>query len=286
MALFYVGINKNQTELGLELRPYQVPGGDNDDKSVTLKELGDKAIALGLVSYHRPGGTTQLVKRFIVAGIPVITRTRLKKEDDIGHFRIIKGYDDASGEFIQDDSLQGKNLRYSYADFSALWQTFGYEYLIISRPEKIAEILAILGDQADETVAWRHAADQARNVLKTNPSDMYTGLNLSVALYHIGDFSGSVAEFEKVESRLPFRTLWYQIEPMLSYYELKHDARVFDITDRILSNQNRAYSELYLLRGRVYQRQGNTEKAREEFAKAVLYNTSLGEAREALSSLR
>src|SRR3989304_4636966 len=39
MTLSYFGINESQQKLGNELRPYQNPQGDNDDKSVTLDEL-------------------------------------------------------------------------------------------------------------------------------------------------------------------------------------------------------------------------------------------------------
>jgi hypothetical protein len=39
MLLSYYGINISQDQLGNELRPYQNPQGDNDDKSVTVAEL-------------------------------------------------------------------------------------------------------------------------------------------------------------------------------------------------------------------------------------------------------
>src|SRR5262245_47568895 len=48
MALSYMGVVKTQAELGQILRPYQVPGGDNDDKSVTLQEVARQAETYGL----------------------------------------------------------------------------------------------------------------------------------------------------------------------------------------------------------------------------------------------
>src|SRR3989344_2491877 len=53
MALSYYGINVSQEVLGQALRPYQVPGGNNDDKSVTLEELAEKSKEYNLVPYHR-----------------------------------------------------------------------------------------------------------------------------------------------------------------------------------------------------------------------------------------
>src|SRR3972149_10206152 len=109
MALRFYGINVTQAELGQSLRPYQIPGGDNDDKSVTLEELAEKSKEYGLIPYHRPMGNPDLVRQFIANDIPVIARTWTKPSEDIGHYRVLKGYDDAARIFIQDDSLQNKN---------------------------------------------------------------------------------------------------------------------------------------------------------------------------------
>ena len=121
MALSYYGVRESQQDLGRDLRPYQNPQGNNDDKSVTLAELAEKALEYDLVPLHRPNGTVELIKQFIAYDIPIITRTLLKEDDDVGHYRVVKGYDDAAGEIIQDDSMQGRHLRYSYSQFRKLW---------------------------------------------------------------------------------------------------------------------------------------------------------------------
>lgn len=283
MALSYFGINKSQKELGDDLRPYQIPGGDNDDKSVTLEELAQKAEELGLTPFHRPNGNPEIIKLFIAYDIPVIARTWTKANEDIGHYRVIKGYD--STGFIQDDSLQGKDLHYSYSDFDLIWKKFNYEYLALVPENKLDIAKAILSDDVNFQKAWTRAAENAKKELEVNQNDIYARFNLSVALYNIGDFKNSVVEFEKIETSLPFRTLWYQIEPIVAYYELGDYARVFSITDKILANQNRAFSELYIIRGNIYLNQGNTNQAREEFEKAVFYNTNLKEAKDALLRL-
>jgi hypothetical protein len=285
MALSYYGVSKTQEELGQALRPYQVKNGDNDDKSTTLDELAGKAIELGLLAYHRPNGNTDILKRFIANGMPVITVTWLKPDDDIGHYRLIRGYDDTQKVFIQDDSFQGKNLTYTYESFDVIWQKFNYEYLVLVPPSKQALAEDILGKDLNEKIAWMHAVELSRVQLEQNPSDVYARFNLSVALYYTGDYQASADEFEKVQNKLASRTLWYQIEPILSYYELGNYEKVFSISDSILNNHNRAFSELYLLRGRIYQKQGKKDQAREEYEKAVFYNKSLKEANAALHSL-
>ena len=285
MALRFYGIQVNQEELGNDLRPYQVPGGDNDDKSVTLEELAKKSKEFGFIPYHRPMGNPEIIKNLIANDMPVIARTWLTPGEDIGHYRVIKGYDENLGTYIQDDSLQNKNLSYIYEDFNQIWKKFNYEFLVLVHIEKQELVERILGENANEKTAWENAAENSLTQLSTNPDDIDARFNLSVAYYNIGEFQKSVEEFEKVENLLSFRTLWYQIEPIEAYYELGNHDRVFEITDRILNNQNQAFSELYILRGKIYQSLGQTDLARQEFEKAILYNQNLKEARGQLNSL-
>ena len=285
MALSYYGINKSQQELGNEIRPYQVANGDNDDKSVTLEELAEKSKEFNLVPFHRPNGNIDLIKKFIASDIPIITRTWTKTNEDIGHYRIVKGYTDTTGEIIQDDSLQGKNLRYKYQDFNELWGKFNFEYLVLIPQEKIKLAEQILGEDKDPIVAWRKTVTLVEEKVRTDPNDIYAKFNLSVAYYNIGEYQKAVSEFEQVENALPFRTLWYQIEPIKAYYELGNYDRVLAITDRILNNYNRAFSELYLIRGNIYLKQGVREAARQEFEKALLYNVNLEAAKDSLAGV-
>ncbi len=286
MLLSYYDVQISQAELGAKLRPYQVSGGDNDDKSVILSELAREAQTRGFTAYHRPSGNTERVKQFIAHDMPVLMRTWLKPGEDIGHYRLIRGYDDRTSEFIQDDSLQGKDLRYSYDSLLSLWQAFSYEYVVIVPPDKETIARTIMGDDIDENVAWKRAKERIQKELTEDPGNMYGLFNMSVVLFHLGDYKQSVSYFEQVENRLPFRMLWYQIEPIESYFHLKQYDRVLTLTDKILNNQNRAFSELYYLRGLLYKDEGKIEDARYEFENAIRYNVNFEPAKAQLNTLR
>ncbi|MDQ5950961.1 MAG: hypothetical protein QG639_238, partial [Patescibacteria group bacterium] len=129
MQLSYFDKDVSQKTLGDILRPYQHPTGDNDDKSVTLSELADQASNYGLHSVHRPNGSIEKLAQLIALDLPVVIRTWLKEGEDIGHYRVIRGYDLNTGTLVQDDSLQGKNLTYTFEEMESLWQPFNYEYL-------------------------------------------------------------------------------------------------------------------------------------------------------------
>jgi len=274
MALSYYGIGATQLQLGSELRPFQNPQGNNDDKSVTLAELAGRGQEYGFIAYHRPAGDSEMVKLFIAYDILVITRTWLKPGEDIGHYRVIKGYDQTTGEFIQDDSLQGKDLRYSYQRYNELWEAFNYEFLVFVPEDKKAIAEAILGDKLDPQNAWQLALTQADTQLQTNPNNIYAGFNRSVALYHLGRDQESIAAYEQVANKLPSRMLWYQIEPLLAYYQLGDTDRVMSMSQQILTNQNRAFSELQYLRGMIFRKNNQETQAQEAFSAAQRYNTT------------
>lgn len=285
MALSYYGINESQEILGDILRPYQRSNGDNDDKSVTLEELAQQSRAYDFIPIHRPNGNPELVKRFLTYDIPVITRTWLKMDDDIGHYRIIKGFDDRSDEFIQDDSLQGKDIRYKYDAFNALWKKYNYEYLVLIPKEQQHIIELILGKDIDERTAWDRTIQTLTNELERNPYNKDTRFNLSVAYFHTGQYQQSIEQFEKVEHILPSKTLWYQIEPIEAYYQIGDYEKVLTITDSILNNNNRAFSELYYLRGLVFENQSKKTQAIKEYKNALFYNKHFSKALEKINSL-
>ncbi|MBN1168429.1 C39 family peptidase [Candidatus Woesebacteria bacterium] len=285
MALSFYCINVSQKALGDELRPYQIPNGDNDDKSVTLAELAEKSKDFGFIPFHRPVGTIEIVKKFVANNIPVITRTLTKTNEDIGHFRVVYGYNDKRGYLIQNDSLQGKGLKYDYDEFLQLWKPYGFEYLVLVKPGQEKLVGSIIGENIDEMIAWQNAVEYLKKEAVKNPEDKYLQFSLSVAYYEIGDCQKSIEIFEKVESKLPFRTLWYQIEPLLAYQKLGRYVELLPRIENILNNGNRAFSEFYQIRGEIYLKQGRIEAARQEFEKAIYYNKNFQPAQLSLEHL-
>ncbi|MFA6094413.1 MAG: peptidoglycan bridge formation glycyltransferase FemA/FemB family protein [Candidatus Paceibacterota bacterium] len=285
MALSYYGILDSQEKIAQDLRPHNNSTGDNDDKSTPPQELADYVKQYGLIPYFRPHGNVDVLKQFLAKDIPVVVRTLLYEDKDYAHYRVIKGYDDVKQEFIQDDSLEGKNLAYSYEDFLLLWKPFNYAYLVFATAENQKEIEEILGEDVQISTAWMNARFDAEKTLSLSPSDVQARFNLAVALYYLGDHAASAIEFEKVEQRLSAHMLWYQIEPIENYFMLKNYEKVFSLSDSILNNNNRAFSELYILRGKSYLNLGRKDMAKGEFKKAVYFNTNSEAARDALNSV-
>lgn len=284
MSMF--GTNVSQEELADKMRPFHNPLGGVDDKSIFAEEFVTYAKQYGFEALNRPNGDIELLKKLLANDVPIVVRTWLHPNEDIGHFRIVRGYDDARRVIIQDDSYEGPNLEYDYDTFLSMWKPFNYGYILVYPQDKKEVVEAILAEEMDEKTAWKNALERAQDELKTNPSDSYALFNSATAEYYLGNVDKAISYYEKAVSGLPSRMLWYQLEPIYAYQQNGQYDIVFTLTDRILNNGNLAYSELYLIRGEIYKAQGNISQARSEFEKAVYYNTSLQKAQDALSSLQ
>jgi len=71
---------------------------------------------------YRSPPSRDSIRCLLANGIPVIANQRLELGSDIGHYRVIRGYDDVSREFISDDPLQskGSEFRIAYDIFTRL----------------------------------------------------------------------------------------------------------------------------------------------------------------------
>ncbi len=285
MDLSFYGIHESQQALADILRPDNNTTGKNDDKSTPPDEIAAQAETYGLVAYFRPNGNIALLQRLVAAGFPVMTRTLLNTSEDYAHYRVIKGYDTAAGTVIDEDGIQGEKVAFSYHDFLTLWKPFNYEYIVFASPAQQTKLESILGADANAPTAWAAAAQTATQALTVDPNDVAAEFDLSVADYYTGDYASSVQMFEKTGSALSEHALWYQIEPIESYYERGDYSKVFSLAQGIISNGNPIYPELYVIEGESYLKEGNTAAAKSAFETALQYNKNLKSASDALASM-
>ena len=101
MYLSFFGQKVTQEEVAVALKP------NPDDKNVGLEEMAGYAHGRGLTATVRVDGDEHRLRRLIHAGIPVLIETwhETKPNDGMGHYRLLIGYDDATGEWIAHDSF-------------------------------------------------------------------------------------------------------------------------------------------------------------------------------------
>ena len=281
------GIQDTQEKIKEATRPWNNAKGDNDDKSVNLFELAEYASSTyGLLTYVRPNGSIEILKKFVANDIPVLTRTLMYPKDDIVHYRVIQGYDENNQIVVQSDGVEGKEVTYTYEKWMHAWKDFNYEYLIVVPKEKKEVVEKILADELNEEVAWKNAKERAIKEISSNNNELWAHYNLITAMFYLKDYENVVKEFEKIEDKLSRRKLWYQHEPIYAYFNLGNYDKVIKMVDYIENDNNKSISELYVLKGKILEKRGDKEGARKEYEKAVYYHKYLKEAKDALNNLK
>lgn len=284
-VLSYYDINKSQQELGQIMRPYQNPQGDNDDKATFPQEMAEEAQRNNLAGIQRVNGTIEILETLIANNIPIIVETLLNANEDIGHYKIVYGYDRNSQTLNISDSYYGPHRTENYQQFLKNWQPFNYQYILAFSPNQEALVKAILAEEYSEKIAWIQSGERAQQEIQQNPNDNLAQFNLVRSLYYQEKYAESIQLFEQIQTKLPRRMLWYQTEPIMAYQKLKQYNTALSLINNILTNNNKAYSELYYLRGQIYQEQGELAKARQEYQTAIVYNTNFEPAQAALQQL-
>lgn len=281
MILQYFGFTVGQNETKAKLRT------NADDTNVFTYEIaGYLKEDFGIESKLLYGGDITMLKKLVANGFYVVVEDWLHPNEDIGHVTIIRGFDDEQGVLIADDSYIGVNITYPYEEFTKTqWKAFNYEFLPVYRPGSEALLQAIVGDVWDEKIMREKAARIARNEIAQNENDMHAWFNLGTNLYALGDFAGAKQAFERSQSiGWPRRMLWYQIQPIQTYNELKEYDMALKYADiALLSNDS--FAEAHLEKAIAYKGQGNTEKAREEANRAIFFYPEFVKAKEFLASL-
>ncbi len=275
----YFGFSETQEEAARFLKPNQ------DDKNVSPYELAAYARSTGLEAIVRQGGTIELLKTFLNNGLPVLTETWLVHDGDgLGHYRLVTGYDDNTGQFTTSDSLNGPNYKVSYEQFKADWRVFNYLYLLVYPPEDRETVLAIIGDNINDTVMYNHLLSQAQAQAEANPDDGIAYFNQGEALTRLGRYQEAAAAFDQARALgLHWRRLWYQFTPFEAYYQVGRYQDVLDLAEATLKGAG-GLEEAHYYRGLALHALGRPG-AETAFEAALEYNPRFTPAASALDQL-
>lgn len=293
MALSFWGWQGDQRDTAAFLRPGEF------DKNVMPAEMKafieQKTSLSALVRY---GGDLQMIKHLIAAGFPVVIEKGYDPHDDdwMGHYLTLNGYDDAQGRFTAQDSLIMPDFPLPYEQVEQRWRDFNDVYLVIFPPEREAEVLAILGPQADETYNYQYSAGLAEQEIgeQTGRDQYFAWFNLGTNRVALGDYAGAAEAYDQAfalypsipEDERPWRVLWYEIGPYAAYY---HTGRFQDVVN--LANTTffalgeYTLEETFYWRGLANEALGDRNTALFDLRKAVELNPNFTQAVEQLARL-
>ena len=280
MVLSYYGITMTQQQLGPIFRP------NSDDKHVEPPQLVAFFPQYGLQTRIVEGGSIEVVKRLVAAGFPVITPQWLDhKPDAIGHYRVVRGYDDNRGGLIVNDSMLGPDVLIPYDEFEELWRAFNYRYLPVYRPEDEPRVLAILGEDADPQRNYQRALALFQRLAEERPEDAYVWFSIGTSYFLLGDYQAAVQAYERAEAiGLPPKMLWYQFWPVAAYNNIGNHQRALELATAQIATAG-TFGEMRYERGRAFEAMGNLDAAIAEYRRALRDDANLSVAREALARL-
>ena len=238
MALSYWGWSGDQLDTAAFLRPGEYDKNVNPAEMVAFVEE-----ATDLAALARVGGDLQTLKRFIAAGFPVVIEKGYDPAHDdwMGHYLTLNGYDDAQSLFIAQDSLIMPDFPLPYDLVEQRWRDFNYVYLVIYPPAREAEVLSLLGSQADERSNFDYAAqlaDQETSSL-TGRDQFFAWFNLGSNRVALEDYAGAAEAYDQAfaiyptipQEERPWRAMWYMDGPYAAYYHTGRYQDVINLAD-------------------------------------------------------
>lgn len=289
MALSYWGHSETQDNVAPVLKP------DPEDKNVSPWEMEAYVRSLGLGAIVRAGGDLDRLKALLNAGFPVIVETWYVRDarDQLGHYRLLIGYDDVAQQFITYDSLHGPDIPIGYQELDELWRVFNRVYLVVYALERGEALAAVLGDDVNDAAMYERALATALVEAENPPASCvayaactdwvtFSWFSAGSSLTSLGRHAEAAIAYDKARQLgLPFRMLWYQFGPYESYYAVGRYEDVIALADATLATANNL-EESYYWRGMARLARGEIAGARSDFGAALHYHPNWPPAAVAL----
>jgi hypothetical protein len=302
MALSFWSWQGDQMTTAAFLRPAFNPGSkDNrDDKNVMPYEMVDfvqQKTDLSIV--ERTGGDVLLLKHLVAAGFPVIVEKGFEGvsfDGWMGHYEVVNGYDDSKGIFMVQDSYVQPVNGITYADMVSNWRAFDYTYLVIYPPDREAEVMAVLGPQADLAYNQQYTSQKATaEVQQLSGRDQFFALyDLGSSLVALQDYAGAAQAYDQgyqlypsiPEKQRPYRITWYQTGPYFAYYYTGRYQDVINLaTQTINSTTSPGLEESFVWRARAQVASGDTTDAVADLKTALYWHPGFQPALDELAAL-
>jgi hypothetical protein len=294
MALTYWGWEGDQRDTAAFLKP------NARDRNVMPYEMQDYVQSeAGLGALVRVGGDLQTLKAFVAAGFPVIVEKGFEGagfDGWMGHYQVVNGYDDSAQVFYVQDSYKGPDLEIPYDAMLQQWRAFNNTYIVIYPPEREAEMLSILGPQADPDANFQAALQKAG--AETNQlsgrDQFFARFNQGTNLVALHDYQAAATAYDAAfanynnlaQEERPWRMLWYQTGPYFAYYYTGRYQDILDLANTTLGLTSEPnLEESYYWRGMAKLALGDVDGAIQDFRTSLKHHKNFQPALEQLGLL-
>ncbi|MGJ3237283.1 MAG: C39 family peptidase [Anaerolineae bacterium] len=297
IALSYFGYTDNQVRAQNYLKP------NIEDKNVSpwqmVSYVNTQVPEIPVFALQRHGGDIDTLRTLIANDFPVIIEEGYDPpelgEGWMGHYLLMKGYDDNRQIFTTHDSYEGANYEYSYDHIEEFWQHFNYTYIVLYTLDREAELMTLLGDDADELTNTMNALMIAIEEAEADNQDSFAWFNIGTNYVHLANierengnedialthYDRAKLAFDRArEIGIPWRMMWYQFGIYETYYEIAQAS-----ADE--ARANGLYAEIIRLARETIQNCQNPNGicyVEETYYYAGLARAGLGETSNALSN--
>jgi len=299
MALSYFGYTEDQGRAADWLKP------DSQDKNVSPWQMAEfvntQVPEIPVYATVRYGGTLNTLRTLVSNGFPVIIEAGYDPESAnqgwMGHYLLVIGYDDLTRQMTTHDSYDGANLNYSYAHVEEFWQHFNYTYIVLHTDDREAELMDLLGTDADEYQNLINTFEIARAEATADPDDSFAWHNMGSVLVELAELLDNDEYYEMaadafdqardVGDGLPWRMLWYQFGMYEAYNAVSRYQDTISLAQGVLNDGGGQYvEETYYYAGVAREALGETQRAISNYQAAVNFNRNFTPAVERLNALR
>lgn len=276
---------------GIDIRMEEARGflkPNPDDPNVRPDEMVKYAETLGYHMIVRDNGTREVLKKFILAGYPVMIETGYDPEPEtygwMSHFLTLVGFSEQTQEFIAMDTYRRPNWSYPYEEIDHFWRQFNRRYLVAYRPDQAVAVASIIGENMDDTTMWTNAMRTAQSELSLDREDPFAWFNLGTSLTGLARYEDATLAFDEARKLgLPGRFLWYQFSPLEAYLQAGRYEDVNTLADAVLAQI--PTEEPFYYKGMALLAQGEKAEAAKQFRMALRYNSNYEAAKLALASV-
>ncbi|MDX1994995.1 MAG: C39 family peptidase [bacterium] len=290
MALSYFGYSDDQGRAANWLKP------NSEDKNVSpwqmVEYVNTQVSDIDVYSTIRYGGTLERLKALVANQFPVIIEAGYDPERAnqgwMGHYLLVIGYDDAQGVIITHDSYAGASLAYTYEHIEEHWQHFNYIYMPLYASAREADLMEVLGTDADPTQNLINAFEIAREEATADQSDPFAWFNMGSILVELELYPDAAIAFNTARNLgLPWRMMWYQFGPYEAYYQTGDYQTILEIATAIRNDGGGQYvEETFYYAGLAREGLGETQRAIENYNATLAFNPNFTPARERLNALQ
>lgn len=282
MGLTYFGHDADQYPAAQWLKP------NSEDKNVSpwqMMEYVNSQTGGTVYALERQGGTLERLKALIASNFVVIIEEGYEPPGEnlgwMGHYLLVSGYDDATQQFTTQDSYKGANILYSYDHISEYWSHFNNLYLVLYDISREAELMTLLGTDADERQNYQNALVQATEAARADQTDAFAWFNIGTNYVGLGDYERAAAAFDQARNAgLPWRMMWYQFGAFEAYQQVGRFQDMIDLAAANLSDGGGQFVEETFYYGALA-REGLGERSRaiDNLNGALAFNPNFTPAR-------